>query len=280
MEIGKMNTLSVLRETDIAYQLTDGTEEVFLHKKEAKKPYLDGESIDVFLYVDNLGRTTASTKIPLLEVNQVAMLEVMAVKPRLGVFLYYGMIKDLLLSLDELPEDLNKWPKPGDKVIVEMILDNGQLFGKILGRKQITERFDESEVLEDGSFVECNVMYLIDNGMVCFTPKGEEIFIHKNNYRKPYRIGEAVLPKILKRNPDGEYVGTLIEQKEIVMTSDAETIIEYLEYHGKQMPYTDKTDPETISKVFHMSKAAFKRALGTLYKSNKVILEKDKTLLK
>ena len=121
MELGKVNTLEVLRESDIAYVLTDGEVEVFLHKKEAKKPYLDGEKIDVFLYSDNQGRVTASTKEPLIYLNEVKMLEVVQVNERYGVFLYYGMVKDLLLSLDDLPIDRRLWPKIGEFVMVEMI---------------------------------------------------------------------------------------------------------------------------------------------------------------
>ncbi|HRY77993.1 MAG TPA: S1 RNA-binding domain-containing protein, partial [Candidatus Izemoplasmatales bacterium] len=62
MKLGDFNTLTVLRETDIAYQLTDGENEFFLHKKEALRNYLKGEVIEVFLYVDNQGRPTASTR--------------------------------------------------------------------------------------------------------------------------------------------------------------------------------------------------------------------------
>ncbi|WP_353626550.1 hypothetical protein [Bacillus sp. JCM 19041] len=36
------------------------------------------------------------------------------------------------------------------------------------------------------------------------------------------------------------------------------------------MPYTDKSSPEDINARFGMSKAAFKRALGKLYKERKI----------
>jgi len=272
MEIGKINTLSVLRETEIAYLLTDGVNEVFLHKKEAKKAYEDNESIDVFLYVDNQGRITASTKEPLFTLGHVRMLDVVEIKPRYGVFLYYGMIKDLLLSLDDLPRSLSKWPQPNDKVIVEMIEKNGQLFAHIIGRKQVIHHFPNRQLLTEKENVSAYVMYLIDNGVVCFTEDGNEIFIHRNNYREDLRIGQLVNPRILKKNPDGEYVGTLIEQKELMLEKDALEVLEYLESHEGIMPFTDKSEPDEISEEFHMSKSAFKRALGSLYKAKKIEL--------
>ncbi|XFA99209.1 S1-like domain-containing RNA-binding protein [Candidatus Izemoplasma sp. B36] len=277
MELGKINTLKVLRESDIAYVLTDGLVEVFLHKKEAKKPYLDGEDIDVFLYSDNQGRVTASTKEPLIQLNEVKMLEVVSVNERYGAFLYYGMVKDLLLSLDDLPNDSRDWPKPGDFVMVEMINKKDHLYGHIIGRKQITDHFPDAYKIADNETVEANVMYLIDNGLVCFTKDGHEIFIHKNNYRERYHIGQLVKPKILKQNPSDEYVGTLIEQKEIMLEKDALRILDYLERNNGIMKYTDKSNAEEIQQVFHMSKSAFKRALGSLYRAKKVILNKENT---
>ena len=277
MVLGKINTLSVLRETDIAYQLTDGIEEVFLHKKEAKRPYLDNELIDVFLYADNQGRITASTKEPLILLDEVRMLEVVSVNKRYGVFLYYGMVKDLLLSMDDLPEDVYKWPVVGDKVMIQMIEKKGQLFGHIIGRKQVTDHFPEREKLEENTNQNANVMYLIDHGIVAFTEQGHEIFIHKNNFRESLHIGESINPKILKQNPSGEYVGTLIEQKELMLDHDADAILSYLNAHQGIMKYTDKSDAEEIFKVFHMSKSAFKRALGRLYKEHLIELNKTNT---
>lgn len=277
MKLGEINTLKVLRETDIAYLLTDGEEEVFLHKKEAKKPYEDNEELDVFLYSDNQGRVTASTKEPLITLEQVRQLEVVEVGENYGVFLYYGMVKDLLLSLDDLPGIKKFWPQVGDKVFVKLINKGEKLLGKIVGRKQITPEFEELEVLEDHSVVDCNVMYVIDHGIVAFTEQGHEIFIHQNNYRKTYRIGEPISPKILKQNPSGEYVGTLIEQKEIMLEKDAQIIMEYLDANNGEMSLTDKSSPELISKTFHMSKSAFKRALGSLYRARLVELKKNKT---
>ncbi|MCK5731962.1 MAG: hypothetical protein KAH13_03020, partial [Tenericutes bacterium] len=239
MILGDINTLKVLRESDIAYVLTDGIEEVFLHKKEDKKPYLDDEEIDVFLYTDNLGRITASTKEPLITLEGVKMLEVVNTNERYGVFVYYGMVKDLLLSLDDLPADTRSWPQTGDRVMIEMIEKKDQLYAHIIGRKQITDHYPDAEVLKDFEKVEAHVMYIIDNGIVCYTEAGHEIFIHKNNVRNYYRIGQLVNPKILKCNPSGEYVGTLIEQKELMMDKDALYILEFLEKNEGIMKYTD-----------------------------------------
>jgi hypothetical protein len=48
---------------------------------------------------------------------------------------------------------------------------------------------------------------------------------------------------------------------------------------GGFFKFTDKSDPDEIRKVFKMSKKAFKKALGNLYKQKMVSLDKDGTRL-
>ncbi len=279
MQLGKNNRLIVKREADISYLLTDGEVEIFLHKKEAERPYVVGEEIDVFLYDDNQGRVTASTKPPSLIIGGIALLEVVSVNFNYGAFLYYGMIKDLLLSLDDLPKNKRLWPQANDKMFVSMQEKNNRLFAKVLTRHELTESFEDLEVLEKDEKYDAYVMYLIENGYLAYSEAGHEIFIHKNNIREEARIGKKVSVKIIAQNEKGNYSGTLIEQKEIMLDKDANIVFEYLENHGGIMPYTDKSDAADISKVFHMSKSAFKRALGHLYHLKKVELNKDNTKL-
>jgi predicted RNA-binding protein (virulence factor B family) len=279
MQLGKNNRLIVKREADISYLLTDGEVEIFLHKKEAERPYVVGEEIDVFLYDDNQGRVTASTKPPSLIIGGIALLEVVSVNFNYGAFLYYGMIKDLLLSLDDLPKNKRLWPQANDKMFMSMQEKNNRLFAKVLTRHELTESFEDLEVLEKDEKYDAYVMYLIENGYLAYSEAGHEIFIHKNNIREEARIGKKVSVKIIAQNEKGNYSGTLIEQKEIMLDKDANIVFEYLENHGGIMPYTDKSDAADISKVFHMSKSAFKRALGHLYHLKKVELNKDNTKL-
>jgi predicted RNA-binding protein (virulence factor B family) len=52
----------------------------------------------------------------------------------------------------------------------------------------------------------------------------------------------------------------------------ADRILEYLNDHGGEMALTDKSDPDDINKAFNCSKKDFKKALGLLYKQQKVTL--------
>lgn len=280
MKPGRRQTLKVKRETDIAYLLTDGDEEAFLHKKEALRDYEPDEKIDVFIYTDHQNRLTASTKVNMISVGSAAFLEVNQVKPDLGVFLFYGMVKDLLLFKKELPDLRKLWPKPGDKMFVRMKAEEHRLYAAIPKRKDIQSYFPKTtDKLSDGDEAQAWVVYIEEKGLVSYTTEGHEIFIHNDNTRNPHHLGESLNVKITYRVDDKKYHGTLIEQKEIQMDKDAQRIYDYLKAQGGSMPFTDKSDKDEIRKAFSMSKSAFKRGLGALYKTHRVRLEKDKTIL-
>ncbi|MFA7076211.1 MAG: S1-like domain-containing RNA-binding protein [Candidatus Izemoplasmatales bacterium] len=280
MELGKINRLEVKREADISYILTDGFEEIFLHKKEAEKPYAIGELIDVFLYDDNLGRVTASTKPPSLFVDEVAMLEVVSTNYNYGAFLYYGLVKDLLLSIDDLPKTHRLWPKPTDKIFVTMAVKHDRLFARLLSRHELKMKLNPEDSLPIQEFCHAYQMYYIETGIIAFTEEGHEVFIHKNNYREMPRIGQKLSVKIISKNESGNYSGTLIAQKEIMLDKDANIVYQYLLDHDGIMPFTDKSDVDQIYQVFHMSKSAFKRALGHLNKLERIELNQDNTKIK
>lgn len=280
MQIGQINTLTVLRESDIAYVLTDGTQEIFLHKKEALKPYANGESIDVFLYVDNIGRMTASTKQPLVTITQPGWIEVVQIQHQYGVFLHYGMVKDGLLSKDDLPLQIEKWPHVHDHVFCILKEKKQQLFLKQVPRKQVREFLQPQTTLEVKASVDAIVSFFLSDGLVAFTQAGHEIFVHYNQTRKEYRLGETVQVRILASHENHEYVASLIGQKETMMDGDSQRILEYLRNHNNQMRFTDQSSPEEIQAAFRMSKGAFKRALGTLYKAGLVVLTEESTNLK
>ena len=51
--------------------------------------------------------------------------------------------------------------------------------------------------------------------------------------------------------------------------------LQYLNKQNGFAPVHDKSDPELISRLFGMSKKAFKKAIGGLYKQKIISIEKD-----
>ena len=52
-----------------------------------------------------------------------------------------------------------------------------------------------------------------------------------------------------------------------------------IEAHGGVLPFNDKASPEVIKREMKMSKNAFKRAVGRLYKERKVKITEDSILI-
>ncbi len=77
-----------------------------------------------------------------------------------------------------------------------------------------------------------------------------------------------------------EAYGTLNEHKEILMDEDKATILEYLKAHKGVLPLTAKSSSEEVEKIFNMSRKAFKRAYGALYKEQRIDFDDTKTFLK
>ena len=64
-----------------------------------------------------------------------------------------------------------------------------------------------------------------------------------------------------------------------VIDKATQSVLDVLIKNEGFFKYSDKSNPDEIYKVFKMSKKAFKKALGSLYKQKIVLLEKDGTRL-
>ncbi|AIO19497.1 hypothetical protein KQ51_01621 [Candidatus Izimaplasma bacterium HR1] len=277
--MGDYNTLTVLRETEFAYMLGNEETEIFLHKKQITRELEDGENVEVFLYYDNQKRITATMTKPIVDLDNPGFLDVVDVNHRLGIFLNMGLIKDLLLSRDDLPFIRNEWPQKGDRLFVRLRVSKNQLTAKFVPRFDINKYLKATEDLEVGKeYVAFNV-YKTEEGNIFFTEEGHSIYVYFKHMRKEYRLGEKETIKVSIDKGNYQYSGTINKQKEIIISADALIIKKYLEENDGVMEYTDKSSSDDISIVFHMSKSAFKRALGSLYKQGLVLLEKDKTSL-
>ncbi len=69
------------------------------------------------------------------------------------------------------------------------------------------------------------------------------------------------------------------KRTEAELEADGSVILRHLKELGGELGLGDASPPEDIRAEFHISKAAFKRAVGHLYKEGKVRPEKDRLLL-
>ena len=89
-------------------------------------------------------------------------------------------------------------------------------------------------------------------------------------------VGEIIEAKVTAVKEDGKLDLTLREKAYIQMDADAEKIMALLDSYAGVLPFTEKASPEVIARETGLSKNAFKRAVGRLYKERRVDLSGGK----
>lgn len=268
MLIGGINELEIIRIGDIAYTLSDGENEIFFHKKEALKEHSVGEKVTVFIYQDSKKRICASENKPVITVLKPEFLKIVSYKEEVGYFLYDGMPKDLLLSADDYLFEDNTKPQIGDYLFVFLKATNGTFRARLVPKQMYDQFLVPKGELVINDFYEAFVNEINLNGVNCVTRDGFHIYIPRGNDRNYHRIGEMLNVQVIKEVDESHYHGTLLKNKVAQMDEDSKKIFNYLK---KIEPVLFENDePIHIYSLFQMSKAAFKRAIGHLYKEGLV----------
>ena len=76
--------------------------------------------------------------------------------------------------------------------------------------------------------------------------------------------------KVTDVKADGKLDLTMREKAYIQMDSDSEKILELLDSYAGVLPFSEKASPEVIKRETGLSKNAFKRAVGRLYKERRI----------
>ncbi len=279
IKLGMFDLFQVIKLEKDGYIIKNNHATVMLLKSEATKSLSIGDQVDVFLYLDHSKAVSATMKPPKIDLFRADFVNVVEKKDGLGVFVDIGISKDMLLSKDDLPHLKSQWPDVGDTVFCYLKVGKNQMTAKRVSRFRVLDYLKPTTTLAVGDKVNAFVFHLSEEGVVLFTETGHELFVYYKHTRQAYRLGQAAEATITVVKDAMHYNATLIEQKELMLETDAETIYAYLQ-KNKTMPLTDKSNPEAIFDAFHMSKSAFKRALGQLYKAGMVELETDATTLK
>lgn len=267
LKIGELNKLKVKRITDIAYMLeNDNGEDIFLHFNEAIHELKENDEVEVFLYYDSKRRLSATEHIPTATASKMGFGKCVSVKEGIGCFIDIGISKDILLSKDDLPQNIKGWPNVGDEIPLSLKVRKDSLLCKLPTRDNLNKNIHN---LVKGLVVEGIVYGFSSSGITACTKDLEYIYIHNSLLRKRYHIGEVVEITIVGINQDNFLDGSLIKQKEDMRLDDAAMILEKLKSFNT-IPLGDASSPEEIAKYFPLSKKAFKRAIGALYKEHKI----------
>jgi uncharacterized protein len=270
IQIGKTNTLSVLRETSIGLYLGDNENtELLLPRKYVPKDIKVGDDIDVFIYKDSEDRLIATTLKPYAEVGEFACLRVKDVS-RLGAFLDWGLEKDLMVPFKEQRYKM----QPDYEYVVYVYLD--ELTNRIAASTKINKYISNDHLtVEQGQEVDLLVYGDTDLGYTCIINGKHKGLIYHNDVYQEVQIGDK-LKGYIKLIRDNNLLDLSLQNlgfKHVLSSTDL--ILKYLSEHEGFLDLTDKSSPDIIERRFNMSKATFKKSLGILYRQRKVTLHED-----
>ena len=275
MEIGHVNSLQVIKQVDFGVFLDGGGGvEILMPRRYVPKGVEIGQAIDAFIYRDSEDRLIATTLRPKIMVGQCACLEVRSVT-RIGAFLDWGLPKDLLLPYNQMANPL----KEGDTVVVYAYVD--ERTDRIAASSRLSLFLKEQGTgLKVGQQVELMIVSRSDLGVKAVINGSHLGLIFHADLTHKVEQGD-ILPGFIKRiRAEDQRIDLALDASRAPTRKDLHSeIMSYLKQQGGEMDITDKSSPERIVKVFGVSKGAFKKALGALYKDRKILIEKDRVSL-
>lgn len=274
MQLGKKQTLMVVKTVDFGVYLGNEEERVLLPKKQVPEDLEMGDPLEVFLYKDSDDRLIATTTEPKLMLGELSVLEVVDVG-KFGAFLDWGLEKDLFLPFKEQTAAV----RPGDQVLVTLYIDKSERLCasmkvyELLHTDSHYQKDDKVTGIIYDTSDEFGIFVAVDNIYSALIPK-------KEAYGK-LDVGNTVDARVIRVKEDGKLDLSVRERVEVQMDKDAQIVWDALVARGGELPFTDKAEPELIKKEFAMSKNAFKRAVGRLLKAGKIeIKSKSIAILK
>ena len=278
IKLGEKQILIVVKKVEFGVYLAEKREDetkVLLPKKEVPEGTAVGDALEVFVYKDSKDRIISTVTVPKLMMDQVAVLKVVSVQ-KIGAFLDWGLPKDLFLPYKEQAGKLYE----EDEILVRLYIDKSSRL--CASMKGIYEMLKTDSPYQAGDTVQGRV-YEFSNNFGAFVAVDDQYSALIPHYEDHsfLRIGDVIEARVTEVKPDGKLNLTLREKAHLQMDKDAEHVLEVLEEYAGVLPFNDKASPEIILREMKMSKGAFKRAVGHLYKERKIeITEKNIRLLR
>lgn len=273
MKLGEKQKLTVIKRVEfgiyLAQQMEDETR-VLLPAKQVPPETKIGDELEVFLYKDSKDRLIATTRKPYISLGEIAVLKVLEVA-KIGAFLDWGLEKDLLLPFKEMVRKVN----PEDEIIVTLYIDKSRRL--CASMKGIYDLLQKDSPYQKGDTVSGRVYEFSDNfGTFIAVDDKYSAMIPAFEDCSYLRIGDVIEAEVANVKADGKLDLTIRKKAYLQMDEDAKKVMRVIEEYAGALPFNDKASPEVIKRELQMSKNAFKRAVGRLYKERKVeITEKS-----
>jgi len=276
LEIGKYNTLTILRDTKVGLFLgnpeidPDGIHDVLLPNKYVPKVFEIGEELIVFVYLDHEQRPVATTLVPYILLNEFALLRVNYIN-NVGAFMDWGMEKDILVPFKEQARPMEK----GKRYLVYLYMDK-QTNRLVASSKTNQFLSNDQLTVEKGEEVDLIVSHITEMGINVIINEQHKGLLYKDEvYDDAIRTGDRMRGYIKNIRPDNKIDVAIQPQGFESIEPNAEKILSELRASRGFLRLNDTSHPEDIKTVLKMSKKSFKKAIGSLYKEKLIEIKED-----
>jgi len=265
-EIGRYNILRVAGENSEGLSLSDGEHEILLPAADVPPQTAVNDTITAFVFLNKAGQLVATTRQTFAEVGDFAYLPVVD-SGEDGAFLDLGISKDVYVPINEQRRPMRQ----GEKHVVYLYLDreNQRMLASSRLHKYIEAHDFDFEV---GDEVRLLISEETDLGFNAIINNRHIGLLYRNELFADVAVGDArkgwiknirVEDKVdLSLRPQG--FGHVLDTKEVILRA--------LRDEGGTIGLGDKSAPDDIQARFQISKSAFKKAIGGLYKERLITL--------
>lgn len=273
-QVGRFNKLEVIKEVDFGVYLDGGElDSILLPQRYVPEDCEIGDWVDVFLYFDSEDLLIATTEKPRVEVGRCEMLKVIDIN-NAGAFMDWGLPKDLLVPYSEQLKPM----EVGYSYVVYVFHDQDS--DRIAASTRLQDYLAEESVwIKPRQAVELLIAGRTDLGYKAVVNDQYLGLIFRDDAFRSLKVGER-LPGFIKGIRSDGKIDLVISQGTLQGDHDlGEQIIEGLRATGGVSTLTDKSAPDEIYRAFKVSKKKYKQALGSLYRSKRILLSAEKIQL-
>lgn len=266
INIGAYNELEVVKQLDFGIYLKDGDIEILMPTKWVPQGTKIGDRLNVFIFRDSDDRLIATTVVPYAMAETFAFLEVKQVND-IGAFLDWGMDKDLLVPFREQTFRM----EAGKSYVVFVYVD--EKTDRLTASAKLKDFFvSEPDTIQEGDIVDLLIYSETPLGYNAVINDLYSGLLYKNEVFETIRIGDK-LKGYVKRIREDNKIDLSLQKSGFELVDDVKwRILNLLKQNEGFLPLNDNSSPEEIKSKLQISKKAFKKAVGALYRERLVKL--------
>ncbi len=266
INIGEYNELEVVKQLDFGIYLRADDVEILMPTKWVPAGTQIGDTLKVFVFRDSDDRLIATTVTPLATANTFAFLEVKQAN-NFGAFLYWGMDKDLLVPFREQPIKMEQ----GKSYVVYVYVD--ETTNRLVASVKLNRYLHNDNIkVMDGDMVDLLIYSETPMGFNAIVNNMYSGLIYKNEIFETIRVGDSV-KGFVKHVREDNKIDLSLQKSGFELVDDVKwRILKMMKEENGFLCLSDSSSPEEIKAKLQISKKAFKKAIGALYRERLVKL--------